>query len=613
MRAAVLIAVLYGAVQALGLTVISDARAEQPASGSQTRGSEGVLPWERDEEEAEERPGEQPETAPIRNEAGSTPRSKPEDRAGRAPKAEPAHAGEAEVKAETDSTDEGEAASSPAPKSSAAPTSAAGPRSEQGVDTSASVEPPAPAHPVVALIREKLDDDAVTKDADGEDVAALQQFYRVRSGPPLWVTEMGFTARGQAAIFEIEQADDWGLDAEDFRLPDADALPADETAQALAEIELGLAVLKYARFARGGRYVPVQISRMFDQKPTLREPGSVIAEIAGTGSPPAYLQSLHPHHEQFRRLREALVKARSAKTPNQTDIRRLIINMERWRWMPEDLGAFHVWLNTPEFMLYLRKDGETVYTDKTLVGTQEYATPIFTAEMETVVFNPDWVAPPSVLRDKLWPALKRKSYGILTSNKLNVSYKGKRIDPKKVDWNRVNIHNYTFSQKAGPKNVLGKAKFLYPNRHIVYMHDTLPSWDKSFKKDKRAVGNACVRMENPRKFAELLLAQDQELPSTKVQSLWSKGVNSAVKMTTKPPVHTTYFTVTVDEDGKVSTFKDLYGLDRKSAKAFFGTTAGFPAPPPEPKQRASTSVASSETPRPSSGGGFANSLDFFSN
>ena len=360
--------------------------------------------------------------------------------------------------------------------------------------------------------------------------------------------------------------------------------------------------------------MPAKVSRLFDQKPPLRESGTVIAEIGTTGAPAVYLRSLHPEHEQFQRLRKALVTARAAEKPNETDIRRLIINMERWRWMPEDLGAFHVWLNTPEFMLYVKKDGETVYKDRTLVGTLEYATPIFTANMETVVFNPNWVAPPSVLRDKLWPALKRKSYSILTSNKLNVSYKGKLIDPKKVDWNRVNIHNYTFSQKAGPKNVLGKAKFLYPNKHIVYMHDTLPSWDKSFKKDRRAVGNACVRMENPDKFAALVLAQDQEFPSTKVKSLWDEGVNSSVKMTTKPPVHTTYFTVRVDEEGKVSKFKDLYGLDRKAAEAFFGSTAGFPQPPPEPKQRASRSVASSSSSnRGNSGGGFTNSLDFFNN
>ena len=109
-----------------------------------------------------------------------------------------------------------------------------------------------PAHPVVAIIRDKLNDSAVTQKADSDDIAALKAFYRGHGAPPLWMTEMGFSAKGQAVIFEIENADDWGLEAKDFALPDASVLPADETAQAFAEIELNLALLKYARFARGG-------------------------------------------------------------------------------------------------------------------------------------------------------------------------------------------------------------------------------------------------------------------------------------------------------------------------------------------------------------------------
>jgi murein L,D-transpeptidase YcbB/YkuD len=288
--------------------------------------------------------------------------------------------------------------------------------------------------------------------------------------------------------------------------------------------------------------------------------------------------------------------------------------MERWRWMPEELGALYVWLNTPEFMLYVVRDGKTVFEDKTLVGTIGYPTPVFSDEMETIVFNPDWVAPPSVLQDKLWPALKRKHFNILKSNKLRVSYNGKTIDPTRIEWRRVNIHKFTFSQKSGPKNVLGKAKFLYPNKHIVYMHDTLPYRRKVFEEDMRAIGYGCVRMAKPREFAELMLAEDQDFPKDKVKELWDKSVNRAVTIESKPPVHTTYFTVRADEDGKVSTFEDLYGLDREHAEALFGETTGFPKPPPEPKPRTSSVASSGSSSRGTGGGGgFANSLGFFSN
>ena len=268
--------------------------------------------------------------------------------------------------------------------------------------------------------------------------------------------------------------------------------------------------------------------------------------------------------------------------------------------MPEELGTLYVWLNTPEFMLYVVKDGETIFEDKTLVGTIGYATPVFSADMTTVVFNPDWVAPPSVLQDKLLPALRRKYFNILKSNKLQVSYQGKPVDPTKIDWNRVNIHRFTFSQKSGPKNVLGKAKFLYPNKHIVYMHDTLSYRQKVFNEKRRDIGYGCVRMQKPRQFAEVLLAEDQDLDKGRVKELWDKGVNRSVSIEKTLPVHTTYFTAVADKDGKVTTFGDLYGIDRKMAVAMFGTADGFPVPPPEPK-RPSRSVASA--PSRHTGGG----------
>jgi murein L,D-transpeptidase YcbB/YkuD len=474
---------------------------------------------------------------------------------------------------------------------------------------------PVPPHPVVAIIRDKLAGTGVDKDAETVDVAALRTFYGAWNRPPLWITDMGLSAKGQAALFEIQKADDWGLDAKAFALPDAGALPANPEAQASAEIKLDLAILKYARFARGGRFTPSEISDVLDQTPPLSDPQEVIAEIAVTASPGAYLQSLHPHHAHFVRLHQTLLKARDKDEGAETDeiaIRRIIINMERWRWLPEDLGPLYVWVNTPEFMLYVVKDGKTIFSDKTLVGTIGNPTPVFSADMDTIVFNPDWVAPPSILDEKLLPALRRKDFNILKANKLLVSYQGKRIDPTSVNWSRVDIHNFTFSQKAGPKNVLGKAKFLYPNKHVVYMHDTLPYRQKVFKEEKRDIGYGCVRMQRPRQFAELMLAEDKEWPASKVKDLWDKGVNNPVTLDKTPPVHTTYFTVVVDDQGKVATFGDLYGLDRKMAVALFGDAKGFPEPPPEPEQK-NGAVASTPTGSPSGDGGFSNALGFLDN
>ena len=460
-------------------------------------------------------------------------------------------------------------------------------------------EPPSPQEtgptagdPVVAAIRSQLADPAIRKDADAGDVAALAAFYAARTEGPLWVTEMGFSARGQAAIFEIENADDWGLDAKAFALPSASELPASVAAQASAELKLDLAILQYARFARGGRLVPAKVSELLDQTPTLRDPKLVLSEIATTDAPDAYLRSLHPKHEGFQRLRQALLLARRSGDDGEgakpagsdKDIKRLIINMERWRWMPEDLGDIYVWNNTPAFMLYVVKDGKTIYADKTLVGTIGYATPVFTADMKTIVFNPDWNAPETVVKENILPPLQQRNYSILRIHKLFVSYNGTPVDPTQIDWNRVNGLSYTFSQKPGPANNLGKVKFLFPNRHTVYMHDTLPVRKKYFKEAARMIGHECVRMEKPDKFAAILLAEDKGWPAERVKELWDNGVNSSVALDKKIPVHMVYFTAVAYAGGKVDVSADVYGLDRKMAAALFGDATGFPEPPPESKQ-----------------------------
>jgi L,D-transpeptidase YcbB len=449
---------------------------------------------------------------------------------------------------------------------------------------------PVPADPVVTSIRSTLTDPALRKDAHQDDLAALEAVYAARSAP-IWMTEMGFSAKAQTALFEIEKAGDWGLERSAFELPLSSALPANAEAQALAELKLNLAILKYARAARGGRFTPSAISSLFDQRPPLRDPRSVLAEIEAADAADAYLRSLHPKHAQFALLRQALLKARgndtgeTAAAPHADDVgvKRLLINMERWRWMPEDLGSLHVWNNSPEFMLYVVKDGKRIYADKILVGTIGYATPVFTADMKTIVFNPDWIAPPTVVKENILPHLQSKRFGILKSHRLFVSYQGKPVDATRVDWKRVNGMAYTFLQKAGPHNNLGKIKFLYPNRHTVYMHDTLPVRKKYFKQPVRLIGHECVRMEQPLRFAEVLLAEANGMSAARAKELWDRSDNGSVAIGKKMPVHMVYFTAMVDDEGKVRTVADVYGLDRKMVTAMFGSAAGFPQPPPESK------------------------------
>ena len=440
-------------------------------------------------------------------------------------------------------------------------------------------EPP-PADPIVAEIRLKLRDPALRKGAAADDLAALETFYGELAGPPLWITTVGFSARAGALIAEIQKAGDWGLAPEAFDLPPASDLPATTEAQAIDEIKLALAVLKYARFAKGGRVSPGRISILFDQKPNLRDPRIVLSEIAASASPGAYLTSLHPKQEQFENLRRALIKAvaaskaRGRKPGSEALVQRLIVNMERWRWMPAELGSYYVWNNVPAFTTRVMKDGKSVYVEKAIVGQVKYATPIFSSDMRSIVFYPEWVVPETIKFEDLQPRLRQSGPGglpdisVLRDNKLSVSYQGRTVNAETIDWGRANIRQYTFTQPPGPDNVLGVLKFNFPNKHAVYMHDTVQP--ELFNETVRTLSHGCIRLRQPDRLAALLLAEDKGWSAEQVKSLLAKGSNSVVSLSRPVPVHLTYFTMAFDGVGRLQTFADVYGLDKKMAQALFG-------------------------------------------
>ena len=314
-----------------------------------------------------------------------------------------------------------------------------------------------------------------------------------------------------------------------------------------------------------------------------------------------YLQSLHPKHEQFRRLRQALLKARaeSEAGAKPRNLQKILINMERWRWMPEDLGALHVQINIPEFMVYIVKNGKTIQSEKVVVGKPVYATPIFSADLKSIVFNPEWTVPPTVIREDLLPRLRGGggmfggNTSVLKKHELNVNYNGKRVDPSSIDWNRVNMAAISFTQAPGPRNVLGKVKFLYPNRHSVYMHDTIRREPLSLQ--VRSEGHHCPRVANPGKVAALILAEDSGMPQAEIDKLLAKGYNSGVAIKNRVPVHTTYFTVSVDSEDKVQSFGDVYGLDSGVAAAVLGKQA-------QPEAVADNVEATAKPPKPSTVG-----------
>ena len=452
------------------------------------------------------------------------------------------------------------------------------PADTQAAAPSEAAPPPPDGSPVVMSIRARLADPVFRKGASPDDLAALESFYGARS-ESIWMTDMGFSSEAQAAIDEVLKADAWGLTAASFELPPAGDLPDTVDEQALGELTLDLAILKYARYARGGRADPAKLKNV-DMRPTFRDPKVVLAEIADAPQPDLYLQSLHPKHEQFQRLHQALLKARaeSEAGAKPRNMQRIIVNMERWRWMPEHLGTLYVQINIPEFMVYVVKNGKTIQTEKVVVGKPVYATPIFSADLKSIVFNPEWTVPSTIIREDLLPRLRGGGGGffgggssILKQHGLNVNYNGKRVDPSSINWNSVNMGAISFTQAPGPTNVLGKVKFLYPNRHSVYMHDTIKR--DLLNLNVRAEGHHCPRVANPGKVAALILAEDNGVPQAEIDKLLASGYNSAVLIKHRVPVHSTYFTAAVDGEGKVQSYADIYSLDGGVAAAILGKEA----------------------------------------
>jgi murein L,D-transpeptidase YcbB/YkuD len=274
-----------------------------------------------------------------------------------------------------------------------------------------------------------------------------------------------------------------------------------------------------------------------------------------------------------------------------SDEQRLVLNMERWRWVPEDMGEFHVWDNIPEYTGRVVKDGQTIHQFKIIVGRTETQTTIFSANMRYVIFGPEWGVPDSIKIKELLPYMRSSSqpgfFGfpgstvtdtrILEKHNLRVSLNGRPVDPSQIDWSTVDIRKYAFIQPSGGGNVLGAVKFRFPNKHDIYMHDTPQR--ELFDKTVRTFSHGCVRVQNPGRFAEVLLEEDKGWSAARVRDMMAKGGNVDVTLTKQIPVHITYFTMVASEDGQVRSFPDVYGHDRRVAAALNGRPMPLEPPP----------------------------------
>ena len=238
--------------------------------------------------------------------------------------------------------------------------------------------------------------------------------------------------------------------------------------------------------------------------------------------------------------------------------------------MPRDLGQKHVFVDIPGFMVRVVDNGETIYSGRIVVGQPTNQTPVFSDEFEYVEVNPYWNVPGSIAANEVIPAvladpdyLRRNNLELVTGYGRDERY----IDPYSVNWFAVDAYNpgFRFRQPPGRGNALGSIKFMFPNKHSVYLHDTPAR--SLFQRSRRAFSHGCVRLHEPLEFARALIADDGPWDLGQIKREIARGQNQSMPLNRKIPVHLTYFTAAVDKDGKIALREDIYGHDKRIATA----------------------------------------------
>lgn len=240
-------------------------------------------------------------------------------------------------------------------------------------------------------------------------------------------------------------------------------------------------------------------------------------------------------------------------------IRQIELNMERWRWLPRELGDPHVLVNLPQMRLDVRDRGNTPVSMRVVVGKQDTPTPIFNQRMTYLVFAPYWNVPDDIARKETLPAVM-KDPGFLERTSMEVvDAKGQPVDPGSIDLSTPG--RYRFRQRPGTSNSLGLVKFMFPNQYNVYLHDT-PA-DSLFARASRSFSHGCVRLEAPQKLAQFVLRDQPEWTPERIDTAMHGAEEQTVKLKSPVPVYLGYWTARVAADGAVQFWKDVYGIDAR--------------------------------------------------
>lgn len=437
--------------------------------------------------------------------------------------------------------------------------------------------------------------------------------YAANENRPFWIDGKDFGPAGKQVVARLGRAEEDGLRAGDYLLPVFEA--SDRDSLAAADIRLSALAVLYARDAQGGRIDPRRLSKLITPKLELPSATEVLSELTGASDAGTVLAAYNPQHPGYRHLKAKLAELRADKPetpvariptgptlkvgmrdarvplvrarlglgaseepvydrsialaladfqkqaglradgvlsdqtvaalamPRSTRLENdIIAQMERWRWLPSDIGENRIVVNIPEYRMRVMHGEKLAYESRVIVGKPESATPVFSHRMDHVVVNPSWYIPPSIMRKEILPGLAndpnyaaRRGYVVTRGKNGNISVR----------------------QPPGERNALGWIKFMFPNDHAVYLHDT-PN-RSLFGAGKRAFSHGCVRVENPFALADQVLGP--EWTAERLKRLIGSGERT-IKLPQPLQIHLVYETIVVNEAGAVTTFDDIYGFHR---------------------------------------------------
>ena len=290
--------------------------------------------------------------------------------------------------------------------------------------------------------------------------------------------------------------------------------------------------------------------------------------VAADGAASAYTPELQEAVKVFQRRHgltdDAVIGPELIATLNVPIDRRIdqiSLNMERWRWLPRELGDRYILVHIPEMRLDVFEGANVPLTMRVVVGKAESQTPIFSDEMTYLVFSPYWNVPPTIAEGETLPSALSDANFLARNNMEVVDTDGKVVDPTSIDLNDPGA--YRFRQRPGAGNSLGLVKFMFPNDFSVYLHDT-PA-DSLFGRAARSFSHGCVRVEDPMALAQYVLRDQPDWDQARIEEAMHAGEEKTVKLKKAIPVYLGYWTARVRPDGTVHFRRDVYDIDGRLA------------------------------------------------